>query len=85
MAQAASNKTAGKSHRPLLSLTAAAAYVGCHRKWLVRNAIEQKKIPYVKLNRLIYFAPDDLDELIAASRVAPRDTVRSNGRAKRKK
>ncbi len=52
---------------PLIDLPAVAARLGVNQRY-VRRLVADKRIPVVKLGRLLRFDPADVDELIAGAR-----------------
>ena len=67
--------------RNLLSVEAAADYLGASPRF-IRRLVAERRVPYVKLGRLVRFTAEDLDRYIAAGRVEPL-TVSDVLRAKR--
>lgn len=65
----------------LLSMEAAADYLGASPRF-IRRLVAERRVPYVKLGRLVRFTAEDLDGYIAAGRVEPL-TVSDVLRAKR--
>lgn len=53
---------------PLLDYQQGARYLGVSTRWLKR-CVEEKRVSYIKLNRLVRFRQSELDRLLAASTV----------------
>ena len=64
--------------RPL-TVPEAAALLGVSERF-IRHLVAERRIPYIKLGRLLRFDPEDLAAFIEAGRVEPRDASRK-GRA----
>lgn len=56
--------------RGLLDVAGAASYLSVTERW-VRRAVDERRIPYIKLGRLLRFDPDALDAWVAANAVTP--------------
>ena len=52
----------------LLSVEAAAEYLSASPRF-IRRLVAERRVPYVKVGRLVRLAPEDLDVFIAAGRV----------------
>ncbi len=61
------------SARPLLTIPETAELLGVKERWL-RRAVEERRIPFYKLGRLVRFASEDLDAYLAAQRVETRES-----------
>lgn len=51
----------------LLDIDAAAARLGVNVRYM-RHLILERRIPYIKVGRLVRFDPADLDDFVAAGR-----------------
>lgn len=71
-------------HRPLLPMREAAAFLGTTTRWLKRQ-VSERKIPFHRFNRLLYFAEADLSAYIESARVPARDVGRATPRHKSKR
>lgn len=60
--------------RPLLDSAETAEYLNCTERY-VRKLVAEKRIPVVRLGRLVRFAAADLDAFIAEHRVSPGDAA----------
>ncbi len=60
------------SRRPPLTRAEAAEYLNVSPRW-IKRAIEERRLPYLKLGRLVRFDLDDLDRWLDAQRVEPRE------------
>jgi excisionase family DNA binding protein len=72
-----------QTHDPgpgLLDVSAAAAYLSTGVPF-IRRLVRERRVPYVKLGRLVRFDPADLDAFIDAGRVPTSQTV-AGGRSK---
>ena len=54
----------------LLSVEAAAEYLSTSPRF-IRRLVAERRVPYVKVGRLVRLTPEDLDDFIAAGRVEP--------------
>ena len=54
--------------RKLVTPLGAAEYLGVTERW-IRRAVEERRIPFVKLGRLVRFSVEDLDAYVASRRV----------------
>jgi excisionase family DNA binding protein len=54
--------------KSLLSVEAAAEYLGASPRF-VRRLVAERRVPYVKVGRLVRLTAEDLDDYIAAARV----------------
>ena len=54
----------------LLSVEAAAEYLSTSPRF-IRRLVAERRVPYVKVGRLVRLTPEDLDHFIAAGRVEP--------------
>jgi len=54
----------------LLSMDAAAAYLSASPRF-IRRLVAERRVPYVKVGRLVRLTAEDLDDFIAAGRVEP--------------
>lgn len=54
--------------RRILTSQEAALYLGVTERW-VRRAVAEKRIPYVKVGKLLRFHTDDLDGWVESRRV----------------
>lgn len=68
----------------MLSIPDAAEVLGVTPRW-VRRAIFERRVPYVKLGHLVRIDADDIDALIAASRVEPRELAAPRGRVRERR
>jgi len=55
--------------RPPLTFSEAVEYLGVTPRWL-RRQVAERRIPFVKANRLLLFLAEDLDDYIVAHRTA---------------
>ncbi len=58
-----------------LDVSAAAAYLGVKPRY-IRHLVQERRIAYFKLGRLLRFEQRDLDHFLATGRVAPADNDR---------
>ena len=56
---------------PLLSKAEAAAILGVKERWIT-HSVAERRLPYVKVGRLVRFRRSDLDAYIASNVVEPR-------------
>ena len=66
----------------LLSVEAAADYLGASPRF-IRRLVAERRVPYVKVGRLVRLTHEDLDDFIAARRVEPLSASDVWRRAKR--
>ena len=57
---------------PLLSIGEAATYLGMTPRW-VRGQLEEDKLPFIKLGRLVRFRKSHLDRYIEENTRTPED------------
>ncbi|MFL6239298.1 MAG: helix-turn-helix domain-containing protein [Actinomycetes bacterium] len=71
----------GIAGRPrLLDVSEAAEYLRMNQRW-VRRAIQEGRLPFIKLGGLIRFSEDDLREYLLANRRLPVGAPKPRGRA----
>ena len=61
----------GAGEGPLLSVDEAATYLKI-AAWTLRHWVSQRKIPFVRLGRLVRFRQADLDAFISKNIVRPK-------------
>ena len=54
--------------RPPLDVPSSATYLGVSSKY-VRRLVQERRIPFLKVGRLLRFLPDDLDVFLDGCRV----------------
>jgi excisionase family DNA binding protein len=59
---------ASKTRRPPLSSAELCAYLNVTPRW-VRHNIDNKRVPYYKVGRLLRFDPDEIDAWLAENHV----------------
>lgn len=59
--------------RAPLTTTEASEYLGVTERW-IRRAVAERRLPYLKLGRLLRFHPLDLDTYMDARRVEAEET-----------
>ena len=76
---ASSERVSGPAAEPLLDIDGLAARLGVTARF-VRRLVEERRVPFVKLGRLVRFDPVEVQAWIRASRVAPeQEPIRQGG------
>ena len=81
MGAASSERLTGPAAEPLLDIDGLAARLGVKARF-VRRLVEERRVPFVKLGRLVGFDPVEVEAWIGASRVAPRRAPVRRGRGR---
>ncbi len=81
MGVASSERLTGPSGEPLLDIDGLAARLGVTARF-VRRLVEERRVPFVKLGRLVRFEPLEVEAWIGASRVAPHRAPVGRGRGR---
>ena len=77
----AAERVNGPAAEPLLDIDGVAARLGMSTRF-VRRLIEERRVPFVKLGRLVRFDPVEVEAWIAASQVAPHQALVRRGRGR---
>jgi excisionase family DNA binding protein len=81
MGVAASERVTGSAGGPLLDIEGLATRLGVGARF-VRRLVEERRVPFVKVGRLVRFDPVEVEAWIRASRVAPQRTLVRPGRGR---
>jgi excisionase family DNA binding protein len=81
MGVVASERVTGSAGEPLLDIDGLATRLGVSARF-VRRLVEERRVPFVKLGRLVRFDPVEVEAWIPASRVAPQRTLVRPGRGR---
>jgi excisionase family DNA binding protein len=81
MGVAASERVTGSAGEPLLDIDGLATRLGVSARF-VRRLVEERRVPFVKVGRLVRFDPVEVEAWITASRVAPQRTLVRPGRGR---
>jgi excisionase family DNA binding protein len=65
----------------LLDIDGLAARLGVTSRF-VRRLVEERRVPYLKIGRLVRFDPSDVESWISAGRVAPQRAPLGVGRGR---
>jgi excisionase family DNA binding protein len=71
----------GPAGEPLLDIDGLATRLGVGARF-VRRPVEERRVPFVKVGRLVRFDPVEVEAWIRASRVAPQRTLVRPGRGR---
>ena len=81
MGVASSGRVTGPAGEPLLDIDGLAARLGVTARF-VRRLVEERRVPFVKLGRLVRFDPIEVEAWIGSSRVAPGRPPVGRGRGR---
>jgi len=81
MGVAASERVTGPWGEPLLDIDGLATRLGVGARF-GRRLVEERRVPFVKVGRLVRFDPVEVEAWIRASGVAPQRTLVRPGRGR---